>query len=142
MTGDSQVDLLASWYKNEIFGAEKRSGSPNFIRTSVYDKHSGSMEITTHLDEISRCKTASGTNWSNRWTYRVFIIKTRRDQMSEPKLTEKEVEPVGREGRCFQRPCPQPLFCHSPLPPHPPHRRPLPPPPPRLSSPLPARKSA
>ena len=30
------------------------------------------MKITTHLDYISHCKTASGTNWSCRWTYRVF----------------------------------------------------------------------
>ena len=42
------------------------------IRTSIYDKYSGSMKITTHLDRISHCKTASGTNWSNGWTYRVF----------------------------------------------------------------------
>ena len=42
----------------------------NFIRTSIYDKYSGSMKITTHLDPISHCKTLSHTNWSNRWTYR------------------------------------------------------------------------
>jgi len=39
------------------------------------------MEITTHLDHISHCKTASDTNWSNRWTCRVFIIHTRRDEI-------------------------------------------------------------
>ena len=44
------------------------------IRTSIYDKYSGSTKITTHLDYISRCKTASGTNWLNRWTYRVFDL--------------------------------------------------------------------
>ena len=38
----------------------------DLIRTSVYDKCSGSMKITTHLYHISHF-----TNWSNRWTYRV-----------------------------------------------------------------------
>ena len=33
-----------------------------------------SMKITTHLDHIGHCKTASGTNWSNRWTYRALAI--------------------------------------------------------------------
>ena len=32
----------------------------DFIRTSNCDKYSGSMKITTHLDHISHCKTASG----------------------------------------------------------------------------------
>ena len=52
---------------------------PNFIRTSVCDKHSGSTKFTTRLDHISHCQTASGTNRSNRWTYRVFIINAHRD---------------------------------------------------------------
>jgi len=34
----------------------------NLILTSVYDRYSGSMKITTHLDHISHCETASGTN--------------------------------------------------------------------------------
>ena len=33
----------------------------NLIRTSIYDKYSGSMKITTHLYHVSHCKTASGT---------------------------------------------------------------------------------
>ena len=33
----------------------------NLIRTSIYDKYSGSMEISTHLYQISHCKTTSGT---------------------------------------------------------------------------------
>ena len=49
------------------------------IRTSIYDEHSGSMRFTAHLDHISHDKSLSGTHWSNRWTYRVFIIDTRRD---------------------------------------------------------------
>jgi len=53
----------------------------NFIGASFYDKYSGLMKITTHLDYISHCKTASGTSWSNRWTYRVFIINTRFDEI-------------------------------------------------------------
>ena len=54
----------------------------DFIRTTIHDQYSHSMKITTRLDQISDCKTASGTNWSNRWTYRVFFIDTRRDQIS------------------------------------------------------------
>ena len=36
----------------------------------------------THLNHISHCKTASGTNWVNRWAYRVSSINTRRDEMT------------------------------------------------------------
>ena len=56
----------------------------NFIGASIYDKYLGSMKIATQLDHISLCQTASGTNWSNRWTYRVFIINTRRDEIEGP----------------------------------------------------------
>ena len=52
---------------------------PDFIRTSICDKHPGSMKSTTHLDHTSHCQTAPGTNWLQRWTYRVFITNTRRD---------------------------------------------------------------
>ena len=41
-----------------------------------------STKSTTHLDHTSHCKTTTGTNWSNRWTNRVFIINTRRDSIS------------------------------------------------------------
>ena len=51
----------------------------NLIQTSLYNQCSGSIKITTHLDHISYGKTASGTNWSNILTYRLFIINTRRD---------------------------------------------------------------
>jgi hypothetical protein len=49
------------------------------IWTVIHDKHSGSMKINTHLDHISHRKTKFGTNSSDRWTYRVFIINTRHD---------------------------------------------------------------
>ena len=55
--------------------------SPAFIGASVYDEYSGSIKITTHLGHISHCETASGTNRSNRWTQRVLIINTRRDEI-------------------------------------------------------------
>ena len=70
---------------------------PNLIRTSIEDKYSGSMKLTAHLD-ISPCKTASGTNWSNGWTYRVFIINTRRDSTPIRRIepcTETEVSEGG-----------------------------------------------
>ena len=44
----------------------------DLIRTYIYDKHSGSTNITTHLDHIIYCYTAFGIDWSSRWTYRVF----------------------------------------------------------------------
>ena len=53
----------------------------DLIAASILRKYSGSMKITTHLDYISHCKTASGTNWSSRWTYRVFSQNTRRDEI-------------------------------------------------------------
>jgi hypothetical protein len=37
------------------------------------------LKVTTHLHHISHCKATPGTNWSNRWTYRVFIKTSRRD---------------------------------------------------------------
>ena len=33
------------------------------------------MNISTHLDHISHFKAGSGKNWSNIWTYQVFITK-------------------------------------------------------------------
>ena len=41
----------------------------DYIWTSVSDKCSGSINIIAHLDHISHFKTASCTNWQNRWTY-------------------------------------------------------------------------
>jgi len=52
-----------------IHWAVRRPLTPNLIRTSICDKYSGMMKITTSLDHIGHCKTTSGTNWSNRWTY-------------------------------------------------------------------------
>ena len=47
-----------------------RSHRPDLVRTIIHDKYSGSMNIITHLDQISHCATAFGTNSSSRWTYR------------------------------------------------------------------------
>ena len=47
----------------------------------LFDKYPGSTKIATHLDHISHCKPRSGTTWSNTWTYRIFIINTRRDKI-------------------------------------------------------------
>ena len=38
--------------------------------------------MITYLDHISHCKTASGTNKSDRWTYPVIIINTHRNQIA------------------------------------------------------------
>jgi len=48
---------------------------------SIYNNYSGSIKITIRLDHISHCKKASSKSWSNGWTYRVFIINTRRDKI-------------------------------------------------------------
>ena len=45
------------------------SAVSNPWRTSMHDKYSGSMKITTHLDHISHCKIASGQKGSNAWKY-------------------------------------------------------------------------
>ena len=45
----------------------------------MYNNYSGALKISTHLDHLNHCKTASGTNWLNRWTYRVSITNTHRD---------------------------------------------------------------
>ena len=52
-----------------------RPGSAGRARPYVYDRYLGSTKITTHLDHTGRCKIASGTNWSNRWTYRVSALR-------------------------------------------------------------------
>ena len=52
---------------------------PPLLSGRVFVMNTGSTKITSHLDHISRCKAPPGTNWSNRWTYRVFVINTRRD---------------------------------------------------------------
>ena len=70
------------------------------------------MKITTHLDQTGHCKTASGTNWSNRWTHRAFIINTRRDEIGEPKQIEQLRRNVFRGGLDFRA---QRLLCHSTL---------------------------
>ena len=55
--------------------------SPNLIPMTIYHKYSGSMKITTHLDDISHCKTTYGTSWGNGWAHRVFVTNTRRDEI-------------------------------------------------------------
>ena len=60
--------------------------SNTLIQTSVCDKYSGSIKITTHLDHISHCETESGTNSLNRWTYRVFIIILAAIRLGRPTL--------------------------------------------------------
>ena len=65
----------------------------NLIRTRIYDEYSGSMKITTHLDHISHCKTASGTYWSNRWTNRVATIGTCPDEISHRQVPARDFPP-------------------------------------------------
>ena len=48
----------------------------DFIRTGIYDQYSGSMKISPHLEHTSRCQTAPGTDWSDRWTWQLLISNT------------------------------------------------------------------
>jgi hypothetical protein len=67
------------WFTETELGFLRRRQSQDLIWSSMYDKYSCSAKITTHLDDIRHCKAPPGTNWSKRWTDRVFIISTRRD---------------------------------------------------------------
>ena len=67
------------WWSVHLSSLPPRSANP--IMTSIFDAHSGSKRSTTHLDHTNHCKTAVGTNWLNGWSYRVFAINTRRDQI-------------------------------------------------------------
>ena len=58
---------LHTWYSKSLASGQGCTDQ-NLIRTSICDKYSGSTKTTTRLDHISHCKTASGTNWANRWT--------------------------------------------------------------------------
>ena len=56
----------------------------NLIRTSMYDKCSGSTtKKSFHLDHISNCRTTADKNWSNRRANRVFVIDIRRDEIQD-----------------------------------------------------------
>ena len=57
----------------------RRRVQQDLIWTSIHDKNSGSTKINTHLDHMSHHKTTPCTNWSNKWTYRVVMINTRRN---------------------------------------------------------------
>ena len=57
---------------------------------------------TTHRDHSGHFITTSGTNWSNRWTYRVFIMDSRRDSITSP----RNLQPIYTEphfGPCHRR---------------------------------------
>jgi len=69
LCGANVVTLRSNFRANETLELHRvdwclqvESDLRNFIQTSVYDKYSGSIKITTHLDHISYCKTASGAN--------------------------------------------------------------------------------
>ena len=80
-----------------------RERRANLIRTRIYDKFSRSMKTTAHLVHISHRKTASGTNWSNRLTYRVFIMNTHRDEIASYCDFSHGLEPLvhGSTGNYF-----------------------------------------
>ena len=74
----------------------------NLIRASIYDIRSGPMKFPTRMYHISNFETASCTNWSKRWTYRVFIMNTRPDWilrgMSPPREREVSGPPKALRG--------------------------------------------
>ena len=70
---DNQHEIVAL-QRGGAFSHPTLLRTSDLVRTSIYDECSGSTKIPTHLDHISHCETAPGTNWSNICTYRVFII--------------------------------------------------------------------
>ena len=62
-------------------GIQEGHTERDLIGTSVHDKCSGLIKITTHLNHISHCKTTSSTDWSGTWTYRALIKNTCRDEI-------------------------------------------------------------
>ena len=60
LTDYAQVDMDSFRCQFVNFGRDGAIGGSNLIGTSMYDKYSGSANITTHLDQISRCQTAYG----------------------------------------------------------------------------------
>ena len=69
----------------QIASADLRVYDP-FFCDGANNMHSGSMKFATHLNHISHLETSSGTNWSNRWTYRAFVINARPDQIAPADL--------------------------------------------------------
>ena len=67
---------LISWDSSSLDHPDRML---NFIRTSIYDKFSGSTNITTHLDHITHRKASPGTHWLNSWKNRSSIMNTHRD---------------------------------------------------------------
>jgi hypothetical protein len=77
---------------------------PEFSLDEVRCFVSFGVEVTTHLAHIRDCKTASGTNWSNRWTNReglgtaalcaaaaICIFLQLQDPLDEPEFSLDEV---------------------------------------------------
>ena len=59
--------MPTKWLQVRVSGSKYGSGMPpqrafcgeqltDLIRTSIYDKYSGSLNITSHLDDIGHCK--------------------------------------------------------------------------------------
>ena len=71
----------------------------NLTETSIFDQYSGSTKITTHLDHISDCKATPQTYWSNRWTNRISIINTHRNEIAATRpsnCTIASLKPPGK----------------------------------------------
>jgi len=53
---------------------------------TAYTDLSRLMQISTHLNHIVTVSATFGTNWSTRWSSRVFIINTSRDENSDQSI--------------------------------------------------------
>ena len=56
------IDEYIMWDKVVVHHVEVASDA-DLIRPSIYDTHSGSMQIAIHLEHKSHCKTASSKKW-------------------------------------------------------------------------------
>ena len=79
-----------NWPQREI-SPRGMSTFDDLIRTRMYAfiECSGLIKIITHLNRSSHRKTTSGTNWSNRWTYRVLFITSPRREA----IVHREAQP-------------------------------------------------
>ena len=99
---ESGLDCLmcAMFSRQRFVRTPIRSRAAKLMPT-ICHKWSGSTKITTRLHHIGHCKTTSGTNWSNRWTYWVIIINTRRDQIASRSLLPSNITVRGRAWHMF-----------------------------------------
>ena len=79
-SGIEAASGAAAEWGNLASGAQGAGGPPSIaLNPEVSMLVPASVKITPRLDHVSHGKRIFGTHWSNRWTYQLLIINTRRD---------------------------------------------------------------